>query len=165
MRDTDLHDNDVRTTGRPMRRAGSWVAPLIILALVVGVGWWVLDRARNDDSVLDTPAATDLGTGTGATGTATQTATGTVNQIDAARRTVTLDNGDTFTLATNVSNAESLTPGQRVTLTYRLDNNQRIVQSVAAAAGALTPAPTGNVTPGITPNPTTAPNLPPRATP
>lgn len=163
MRDTDLHDNDVRTAGRPVRRAGSWVAPLIILALVVGVGWWVMDRARNDDSVLniDTPAATDAGIPAGAP---IQTATGTVNQIDTARRTVTLDNGDTFTLATNVPNAESLTPGQRVTLTYRLDNNQRIVQSVAAAAGG-TPAPAGNLIPGVTPNPTAAPNGPPRTTP
>ena len=96
-----------------------------------------------------------------AAGAVTQTATGTVNQIDAARRMVTLDNGDTFTLATNVPNAESLTPGQRVTLTYRMDNNQRVVQSIAAA----TSAPAGNVTPGIVPAPNAAPDLPPRAAP
>ena len=126
MRDTDLHDNDLRTTDR-RRRAGSWVAPLIILLVVIGVGWWVLDRAGNDDGVLDNGTTATGTTGTGAAaGGATQTATGTVNQVDTLRRTVTLDNGDTYNLTTNVPNADTLTPGQRVTLTYRMDNTQQI---------------------------------------
>ncbi len=168
MRDTDKRDNDMPTTDRRVRRAGSWIAPLIILALVVGVGWWALDRARTDESVLnnDTAITTDrnVNIGVPATGGAllTQTATGTVNQIDADRRTVTLDNGDAFTLATNVPNAATLTPGQRVTLTYRMENNQRVVQSIAAIPGApVAPAPAGNAIPGVTTNPNLAPNLPP----
>lgn len=158
MRDTDMRDNDMNTTDKRVRRAGSWIAPLIILALVVGVGWWALDRARTDESVLNNDTTI---TATGGT-MLTQTATGTVNQIDADRRTVTLDNGDTFTLATNVPNAATLTPGQRVTLTYQMDNNQRVVQSIAAIPGApVAPAPIGNAIPGVTTNPNVAPNVPP----
>src|SRR4051812_34955940 len=110
MRDTDMRDNDLRTTDR-RRRAGSWVAPVIILALVIGVGWWVLDRSRSDDNAAGNNAAITTDRNAGTTGTAatggttnaaagtTQTATGTVNRFDATSRQVTLDNGDTYTLA------------------------------------------------------------------
>ena len=67
------------------------------------------------------------------------TAMGTIDKFDPQRRTLTLDNGDTYVLAANAAGEETLTPGQMVTLTYKLDGEQKIVQRVQAAPGVPVP--------------------------
>jgi hypothetical protein len=55
-------------------------------------------------------------------------ATGAIKAIDKEKRQVTLDNGETYFLATNFD-INTLTPGQRVTISYNLEGaDRRIVK-------------------------------------
>lgn len=74
----------------------------------------------------------------------TQTTNGRVDQYDPLRRTLTLENGDTFLLAANVPGGDTLTPGQTVTLTYRLDGDQKVIQNIV---NNRAPIPGPDVTP------------------
>jgi hypothetical protein len=85
----------------------------------------------------------------------TQTTNGRVDEFDPLRRTLTLENGDTFLLAANVPGADTLTPGANVTLTYRLDGDQKIIQNITRSAA--TPLP-GEAP--ITPGPAATPMAP-----
>ena len=88
----------------------------------------------------------------------TQTATGRVDEYDPLRRTLTLENGDTFILAANVPGADTLTPGTNVTLTYRMSNEQRIVQGITRPAAPAAPGvpDAAPMAPGAVPLPVTS---------
>jgi hypothetical protein len=74
-------------------------------------------------------------------------ATGRVLRFEPERRVLTLDNGETFVLATTTPGTETLTPGLLVSLTYKIGGANKIVQEVRtisavpdADAPALKPA-------------------------
>jgi hypothetical protein len=56
--------------------------------------------------------------------------TGRVVKFEPERRVLTLDNGETYVLATTTPGTETLTPGLLVSLTYRIDGAIKIVQDV-----------------------------------
>lgn len=210
--------DDIRTTDVPYRtdvtykRRSSWVAPVLVLLAIAGLGWWVVSSTRDDIALLPDddraftptapadrglpnagvapapvvpPAATPApivpapavpggGAGFGgnmgapaapitppaaapdALAAMTQTTNGRVDEYDPLRRTLTLENGDTFLLAANVPGADTLTPGQTVTLTYRLDGDQKVIQNIVnnlAPAPAPDVAPRAPMAPGAVPLP------------
>lgn len=192
--------DDVRTTEVTYKRRNSWVAPVLVLLAIAGLGWWVMSSTRDDIALLPddngvfvptapadrglpnagmapapvvppavtpspivpAPAMPGGGAGLGdnrgvpatpitppaaapnALAAMTQTTNGRVDQYDPLRRTLTLENGDTFLLAANVPGGDTLTPGQTVTLTYRLDGDQKVIQNIV---NNRAPIPGPDVTP------------------
>jgi hypothetical protein len=195
--DTD----DIRGTDVTYKRRRAWVAPVLVLLAIAGLGWWVVSATRDDlamapaNDVYVPPAVTPapivpapivpapavpggaggLGENLGvapapltppaaapdALAQMTQTTNGRVDEFDPLRRTLTLENGDTFLLAANVPGADTLTPGANVTLTYRLDGDQKIIQTITRSAATplpenapLVPAiPAAPIAPGAAPLP------------
>ena len=189
---TDPHD--IRTTEVTYKRRNSWVAPILVLLAIAGLGWWVVSATRDDLAMVPdndvfapapmispavqpapiVPAPTVPGGGAGfgenlgvpaapitppaaapdALAQMTQTTNGRVDEFDPLRRTLTLENGDTFLLAANVPGADTLTPGQTVTLTYRLDGDQKVIQAIVnSQVPAPDAAPMAPMTPGAAPLP------------
>ena len=68
-------------------------------------------------------------------------ATGTIRTWNEQNRQLTLDNGQTYVLNTNVPlTGIQLSPGQRVTLTFDANGNQNMVSRIVPAAGGATGA-------------------------
>jgi hypothetical protein len=170
--DVYYEDRQLRHRGD---RVAAGVAVVLALAFTVGTSWWVSNRAavQNPGGLLGGQATADTATqgkaalpgpapaapgeiyNGQAVGTTT---TGVVTQLDQSRRTLTLDNGQTYGLADNLP-VDNVQQGARVTITYNASNNQNVVTRIQPAfngngqTGGPAPndAPPANQTRGLVP--------------
>lgn len=151
---SDLAYEDRNSRHRGDRIAAA-VAVAFTLAFTVGLTWWVSDRAAlqgawgmfgdqptadaatQGDTVLPGPlpaAPADIANGQ-AVGTTT---IGTITQVDAGQRTLTLDNGQTYALIENMP-LDNFPPGTRVLLTYVPENNRNVATRIQPATNNVAP--------------------------